>query len=153
MTRAEQLAAVDRMAEAAAIVGREKARELANNVASATSDGEDVYQTAYGMIQHRVDCLGMTCSDVAGCAAAMSLAAGIAEARAEEPTPGALTRVLSAMRLCGYHCTARMLERDPSATNLAGARDRLARIIPVVSEEAGLECAEAIRAIDGMVRA
>lgn len=54
-TYQELLAAVDRMAEAAAIVGRDKALELANNIAAALSDGEaDPYQVAVEAIMTRV---------------------------------------------------------------------------------------------------
>jgi hypothetical protein len=53
-----------------------KARELANNVAGPVCEGEDAYQTAYEMIQHREHCFALHCSDVAGCARAMAAQIG-----------------------------------------------------------------------------
>ena len=146
------------MAQAAVpFVGEAKAYELAAGAVVRIQNGERAYEASFGSIQHRVSAGWLTCADQVGCALAMALAAESTEGptnEALERTRQAVTMapVLSAMRLCGYIHTARNLERHPTAANLADARDRLARIASVVSEDAALECAEAVRAIDRALR-
>ena len=71
-----QAHALVRMTLAASeFVGVMGARELCNNVASVLlHSDDDPYLTAYSMLGHRVDNLGLHCGDVAECARAMQRA-------------------------------------------------------------------------------
>lgn len=60
----------------------DRARELANNVAGPVADGDDAYQTALEMIEHRQEHFDLRCSDAVGCARAM---AECVDLRAIEP--------------------------------------------------------------------
>ncbi len=75
MTHADLLAAVDRMAEAASIVGREKAMELARAIAAQLSDGEsDPYQVCVEAIMTRVRNGWLSCGCVSDLAKDMARA-------------------------------------------------------------------------------